>query len=157
MTDYYAHSENDNKDKHLLAKHLHETANLVESFACRREYKPIFKMTGLLHDLGKYQQAFQNYLENGGRRGSVPHASWGAGYASKFKIHEASIAIDGHHKGMPDKAAWKSDTNPYIHDDVPDFKDVVQKFIDDVGFVESDINSQEPVSFNNGFQREIFV
>lgn len=157
MTDYYAHSENDNKDKHLLAKHLHETANLVESFACRREYKPIFKMTGLFHDLGKYQQAFQNYLENGGRRGSVPHASWGAGYASKFKIHEASIAIDGHHKGMPDKAAWKSDTNPYIHDDVPDFKDVVQKFIDDVGFVESDINSQEPVSFNNVFQREIFV
>ena len=114
-------------------------------------------MTGLLHDFGKYQPAFQNYLINGGRRGSVPHASWGAGYASKFKIHEASIAIDGHHKGMPDKAAWKSDTNPYIHDDVPDFNDVVKSYLEDVGIEESSIKSLKAISFGTGLQREIFI
>ena len=156
MIEYFAHSENDSKDKHPLAKHLHETAKLVESFACCQEYKPVFKMTGLLHDLGKYQPAFQNYLENGGRRGSIPHASWGAGYAKILKRLETSIAIDGHHKGLPDNSAWKRDTNPYSHDDVPDFKDVVQKFIDDVGVDESDVNPQEPVPFK-GFQRELFV
>ena len=68
MTEYFAHSENDRKEKHPLAKHLHETANLVESFAYQEKYRPIFKLTGLLHDLGKYQPAFQNYLINGGRR-----------------------------------------------------------------------------------------
>ena len=157
MSEYFAHSENDLKEKHRLSKHLRETAQLAESFACEEIYKSIFKMTGLLHDLGKYQPAFQNYLINGGRRGSVPHASWGAGYASKFKIHEASIAIDGHHKGMPDKAAWKSDTNPYIHDDVPDFNSVVESYLDDVGIEESSIKSLTPISFINGLQREIFV
>jgi hypothetical protein len=29
---YYAHSENDKNEKHLLAKHLNETAQLAESF-----------------------------------------------------------------------------------------------------------------------------
>jgi len=157
MSEWYAHSENDLKEKHRLTKHLRETAQLAESFACDEIYKPLFKMTGLLHDLGKYQPAFQNYLINGGRRGSVPHASWGAGYASKFKIHEASIAIDGHHKGMPDKAAWKSDTNPYIHDDVPDFNGVVKSYLEDVGIEESSIKSLKAISFGNGLQREIFV
>lgn len=57
--DYFAHSENDNKNKHLLAKHLRETALLAESFAGREEYKPLFRLSGLLHDLGKYQSEFQ--------------------------------------------------------------------------------------------------
>ncbi|MFA7061315.1 MAG: CRISPR-associated helicase Cas3' [Pedobacter sp.] len=156
MTDYFAHSENEQKEKHLLAKHLHETADLSESFACRREYKPIFKMTGILHDLGKYQQAFQNYLENGGRRGSVPHASWGAGYARILKVLEASIAIDGHHKGMPDNSAWKSDTESYKRNEVPDYEEVIKSFISDVGVNEADIKPSA-ITFTETFQREIFI
>ena len=102
---YYAHSENHRNEKHGLSKHLHQTAKLAESFACHETYKPIFKVTGLLHDLGKYQPESQSYLDNGGRRGSVPHAAWGAGYARLCRITEASIAIDGHHKGLPDNSA----------------------------------------------------
>lgn len=157
MTDYFAHSENDRTEKHPLAKHLNETSCLAESFACYEKYKSIFKMTGLLHDLGKYQTEFQNYLENGGRRGSVPHASWGAGYAGKIKINEASIAIDGHHKGLPDKAGWKSDINPIIHNDKAGFDDVVKEFLADVGLEEASLTSCQPIPFDNGFQQEIFI
>jgi CRISPR-associated endonuclease/helicase Cas3 len=66
MTEYYAHSENANKEKHLLSKHLRATADLMEKFSCISNYGQILKMTGLLHDLGKYQPAFQHYLINGG-------------------------------------------------------------------------------------------
>jgi CRISPR-associated endonuclease Cas3-HD len=100
--EYFAHSVNDKMEKHPLARHLRETSLLAELFAGQEEYKPLFKLSGLLHDLGKYQPEFQHYLENGGRRGSVPHARWGAGYARKFKMNDVSIAIDGHHKGLPD-------------------------------------------------------
>jgi len=155
--DYFAHSENDKNGKHPLAKHLHETARLAESFAGQDEYKPLFKLSGLLHDLGKYQPEFQHYLENGGRRGSVPHAKWGAGYSRKFKINEASIAIDGHHKGLPDKAAWQSDTNPILHNDEPGFDDVRQAFLSDVGFEELLLESLQPLTFENAFQRELFI
>ena len=157
MRDFFAHSENDRNVKHSLAKHLHETAQLAESFACHKDFSPIFRLSGLLHDLGKYQPEFQNYLENGGRRGSVPHASWGAGYAGKFKIHEVSIAIDGHHKGLPDKAAWKSDINHFVHNDVAVFDDVAKIFLADVGLEEASLASYQSVPLDNGLQKEIFI
>ena len=157
MIEYFAHSENKSDVKHRLAKHLHETARRAESFAAREEYKPVFRLSGLLHDLGKYQPEFQSYLVNGGRRGSVPHASWGAGYASVLKNNDASIAIDGHHKGLPDRAAWKSDINPFLHDDVAAFGGVVASFLKDVYLMESSLKLQQLKFENSGFQRELFI
>lgn len=157
MKEYYAHSENDKKDKHPLSRHLHETARLAESFAGRVEYKSLFRLSGLLHDLGKYQVAFQDYLENGGRRGSVPHAVWGAGYAGKLKNNDASIAIDGHHKGLPDKAAWKSDINPFLHNDVAGFDELVKTFLADAGIDEGSLASHQLKFDACGFQRELFI
>lgn len=157
MADFFAHSENDFRHKHLLSKHLHQTATLAESFACQENYKTLFKLTGLLHDLGKYQPAFQNYLENGGRRGSVPHASWGAGYARIIKVLESSIAIDGHHKGLPDNALWKSDTEPYKRGEIHEFVGIVECFLRDVGVNEADINPSGAATFDDSFQREIFI
>lgn len=157
IMDFFAHSKNGNNLKHRLAKHLHETARLAESFAARDEYKYLFRLSGLLHDLGKYQPEFQRYLENGGRRGSVPHAAWGAGYARKFKIDDISIAIDGHHKGLPNRAAWQSDTNQIFHHDEPGFDDVVKSFQKDTGLEETSLALPQLRFEESGFQRELFI
>lgn len=159
MPEYFAHSENSHKEKHSLSKHLHQTAIFAESFACQENYKPIFKMAALLHDFGKYQQAFQDYLINGGKRGSVPHASWGAGYARLCRIIEASIAIDGHHKGLPDKAAWKSDTETFNRGEVSGFERIKQDFINDMGINESDVEKQNLSLFTKEqeLEREVFI
>lgn len=158
MTEYIAHSENCRNEKHSLSKHLHQTAKFAESFACQENYKQIFKIAGLLHDLGKYQPEFQNYLVSGGRRGSVPHAAWGAGYARICKILEASIAIDGHHKGLPDNSLWKQrDTEPFIRGEITGFDSVVKTFIADTGVNEADIKKPEPLVFVDKTQREIFI
>lgn len=154
---YFAHSENDNGEKHPLRKHLIDTAKLTESFACFEEFREIFKITGLLHDFGKYQQDFQRYLENGGRRGSVPHAKWGAGYARKIKNNDASIVIDGHHKGLPDRAVWQNDTNEIVHDDEPKFDDVRSTFIADLSFDESSLACPQLKFDAGGFKRELFI
>lgn len=157
--EYFAHSENSLNERHNLAKHLQDTARLAESFACKDKYRHIFRVAGLLHDLGKYQPEFQRYLANGGRRGSVPHASWGAGYAAgqKLKCNDISIAIDGHHKGLPDKAAWKNDINPFLHDDVAGFDKVVTSFLSDTGFDEAALVPQQLKFDTSGFRRELFI
>lgn len=139
-----------------MAKHLCQTAELAESFACSENYKSIFKITGMLHDFGKYQPPFQNYLENGGRRGSVPHAKWGAGYARRFKINYASIAIDGHHKGLPNRADWKNDTNQMFYDEEPGFDEVKNAFLADTGFDELSLTSC-CVPTLSGSQHELFI
>lgn len=155
--EYYAHSENNHNEKHVLSKHLYQTANFAESCACREDYKVIFKITGLLHDIGKYQSEFQSYLANGGKRGSVPHASWGAGYARLCRAIEASIAIDGHHKGLPDNSAWKSDTEPFNRREISGFEDITKAFISDTKIDEADIKKTDSLIFANPAQREVFI
>lgn len=154
--EFFAHSANSQNNKHTLAKHLSDTARLAESFTCCNDYKQSFLLVGLLHDLGKYQLEFQNYLEHGGRRGSVPHAKWGAGYARKFKAHEISIAIDGHHKGLPDRVDWQNDTNEIVHDDQPSFDDVLRAFVKDTGFEETAFSELSKLPFDPS-QRELFI
>jgi len=154
---FYAHSENSRKEKHSLSKHLHQTAKFAESFACQENFKLIFKITGLLHDLGKYQPEFQSYLINGGKRGSVPHASWGAGYARILQVLESSITIDGHHKGLPDNSAWKSDTEPFKRGEASDFKNITKNFLNDAEVNEADIKNPDLFAFTDKSQREVFI
>ncbi len=136
--EYIAHSENSLQEIHLLSKHLKETATLSASFASKKEYESIFYIAGLLHDLGKYQAAFQEYIRNGGKRGSVPHASWGAGYARSKSMLETSFVIDGHHRGIPDNSTWKVDTEPFKRNEIEEYEKVVLRFLE-----ENQINENE--------------
>lgn len=140
--EYIAHSENNFGNTHSLSKHLHETATLSALFAWKEDYKSIFYLAGLLHDLGKYQIAFQEYIRNGGKRGSVPHASWGAGYARCESMVETSFVIDGHHKGIPDNSTWKVDTEPFKRNEIEEFKNVVARFTEGTKIIESDFKKE---------------
>lgn len=155
--EYWAHSENQQKQRHSLFGHLLETARYAASFACSGEFEPLFYVTGLLHDMGKYQPDFQRYIETGGKRGSVPHASWGAGYARGKALLEASISVNGHHKGLSDNATWKGGTEPFKRGDVPGFNDVVKRFLADTGVDETIFAKNVVPKFPVPLQREAFV
>ncbi len=131
--EYFAHSENEAGKKHYLFEHLNETARIAESFVCNEEYSKLFQFAGLLHDFGKYQPDFQRYLLEGGRRGSVPHASWGAGYARVLRQLEISFAIDGHHKGLPNPSTWRTDTQEFFNGENLDFPNIRDAFLKDTG------------------------
>ena len=155
---YYAHTVEGKPQEewHTLADHLKGTAELAASFTDNEIYSRIFKIAGYLHDLGKYQPAFQKYLIEGGRRGSVPHASWGAGYAAMLNLHEVSFAIDGHHKGLPDRSLWKSDVIPYISQKESDFSSTIEKFYRDNNITKDELLEKTP-SLQNTLERELFT
>lgn len=125
---YIAHSKNENGLEHDLSDHLFNVARLMEGFTENFDYQKIFKITGLLHDLGKYQPAFQKYLREGGRRGSVPHASWGAGLSKRYKQAEAAFAIDGHHKGLPDRGDLLTDVYEFEEPEHSVFDSIIAEF-----------------------------
>ncbi len=111
-----------------LRDHLSGVSVIASNFAGNAShFKDALQTAGLLHDFGKYQKDFQSYLRNGGRRGSVPHACWGAALARKLKMTDISMAIDGHHKGLPDIGDWKSDTNE-VDTDSDEFLSAQEKF-----------------------------
>jgi CRISPR-associated endonuclease/helicase Cas3 len=123
---FHAHSANDDGEWHQLNDHLANTAELSASFGRNEFEKDLFKYAGLLHDAGKYQLLFQEYLRNGGRRGSVPHAIHGAALsyrrAKPGQIRHQSVifAVLGHHQGLLDWATVKTRLQEALHANVLD-------------------------------------
>ena len=152
---YNAHSKNKDGKEHSLIDHVNGVAKLMIGFSGNREYTSIFQIAGLLHDLGKYQSAFQNYLREGGRRGSVPHASWGAALSVKHNQIEAAFAIDGHHKGLPDKGDLKSDLYEFEEPEHPVYTSVKSDFLTENPFNESDFDYKD--TGLRGTDKELFI
>ncbi|OIR18602.1 ribonuclease Y [mine drainage metagenome] len=103
--DFYAHSA-ENEQHHrlpaqsgkwqLLRSHLEEVAKIAAEFAAPFGAADEARLAGLLHDLGKYQPGFQQYLQRGSPR--TPHAIHGAAVLKRFP-HVANV-IAGHHAGL---------------------------------------------------------
>jgi CRISPR-associated helicase Cas3/CRISPR-associated endonuclease Cas3-HD len=99
MTIYYAHSGNDYKKWHLLKEHLASVSRLAGEHLAGWQGEDEAKLAGLLHDLGKYGDRFQNRLH--GQDKGLDHWSQGAYLAiKKGGAIAAAIAIQGHHIGL---------------------------------------------------------
>ena len=99
MTIYYAHSGNDYKEWHLLKEHLASVSRLAGDYLAGWQGEEEAKLAGLLHDLGKYGDRFQNRLK--GQDKGLDHWSQGAYLAiKKGGAIAAALAIQGHHIGL---------------------------------------------------------
>ena len=124
--EYLAHS--DGERVQTLEAHLEGTAQLAGKFAGRFGKQDWGYCCGLLHDIGKYSEAFQKKIREESR-GMVDHSTAGAkvcwelgGFYSLM-----SYCIAGHHAGLPDtggKLAIESDSTLMgrIKRQVPDYQ-----------------------------------
>lgn len=103
---YYAHSGNDAGSWHPLAVHLAAVAKLAQEFSGDAAWRDEAGLAGLLHDLGKYADRFQQRLH--GKDHGLDHWSQGASLAlTEFRSLAVALAIQGHHLGLQrgDKAS----------------------------------------------------
>ena len=123
MSNIIAHARQDSSENwhsHPLQKHLQKVAQLAKRFAGR--YGSLFaEYAGLLHDLGKFQEAFQKYIRNASgfekenahledvestKLRKILHSTAGAKYAverlNPFFGHLLAYLIAGHHAGLAD-------------------------------------------------------
>lgn len=99
MTTYFAHSENKHDEWHLLKDHLSSVSRLAGEHLVGWQGEEEAKLAGLLHDLGKYGNRFQNRLH--GQDKGLDHWSQGAFLAiKKGGAIAAALAIQGHHIGL---------------------------------------------------------
>jgi CRISPR-associated endonuclease/helicase Cas3 len=124
-TQFFAHSTKA-EDKHNwqgLAAHSHGVAELAAAFGETFGIGRSARLAGLLHDLGKYNPAFQAYIEHGG--GSVDHSTAGAWWTRELAKSAAprdrvvaeliAHAIAGHHAGLPDRIGSAASLDERLH------------------------------------------
>lgn len=104
-TTLVAHSANEAGLWHTLADHLLGTATRATQFGAAFNSGDVAGLAGLVHDVGKADPAWQDYLRAvaaGQARGSVDHK-----HAGVFLTRDAGLGnllapvIAGHHGGMP--------------------------------------------------------
>lgn len=107
---YFAHSGNkpDGGDWQRLPEHLLAVAELAGTMAAPLGLDRAARLAGLLHDLGKYTEPFQQRL-----RGGLPvdHSTAGAAAIMALGLkgsdgrvaEQVAYCILGHHAGLPDR------------------------------------------------------
>ena len=100
-TENLAHLDETGTRRQTVREHLLGTAALAAAFAQPFGGEEQAALAGLLHDIGKYSDAFQRRLRGGAER--VDHSTAGAQVAFR-ELHQPEIAfaVAGHHAGLPD-------------------------------------------------------
>lgn len=97
---YFAHKD------HLLSKHLEDVGVRASAFAKAFDASRYGEIAGLLHDLGKAEEEFQQRLESDDKqvKNKKPHAHHGAMIALKKDAWPIAFAINGHHAGLHNRS-----------------------------------------------------
>lgn len=106
--DYFAHIDEEKQTQGML-EHLQGTAKIAAQFAEAFSVGEQGYFCGMLHDIGKYSDAFQRRIRGSGER--VDHSTAGAKVATEeYRNVAAAFCIAGHHSGLPDGGNKKIDT-----------------------------------------------
>jgi len=160
MNDFWAHTYNPTGRPHYLKEHLESVGHLASEFAATacQEMAQAAKWAGLLHDLGKYRDEFQEYLREE-RESSVEthHAIYGAALSFQRRCIGLTLAIAGHHAGLHDwhqlAEELRADTKYQAQAQLPL---IVERFKAELGGLAEKIDEPEFIR-SNSLSAEFYV
>ena len=105
-----AHTKPNSNDVQSIQEHSYATADMAQNFAVMPLKSLVYSM-GLLHDIGKYQQSFQDKIING-KNLRIDHSTCGAVEAERlfgknFSTLMMQYCIAGHHSGIPNGGTFQ--------------------------------------------------
>lgn len=105
INEYFAHSENEKDIRQTMLEHSIGVGKIMRNFALSDQYSDIYEYCGLIHDIGKYSNAFQRHLA--GDNNKVKHSIYGAIHAQDNSLMGVAFPVFGHHAGLPDGPAMR--------------------------------------------------
>ncbi|NLO63962.1 MAG: CRISPR-associated helicase Cas3' [Clostridiales bacterium] len=142
MSENFIARVDDNGKEQLLIDHLTNVAKKCADFAADFDSKDFAYLLGLLHDAGKYSDAFQRRIR--GSSEQTDHSTAGAqilyNKLPKPIALPGAYTIMGHHSGLPDCGS-DGDSK-----DEPTLKGRLKKALEDYSGCFSDINLNDPIN-----------
>lgn len=134
--------------------HLEKTAERAGKFAAAFGQQKLGYCLGMAHDIGKYAQAFQDYiLDKPGHSSRVDHSTAGAKELWKNRMIAAAFCAAGHHAGLPDGGGRRDGG------DMPTLFGRMKKPVPDYGAYRQEFaleQAQEP-RFSDNFAYSMFI
>ena len=151
---YIAHVREYDKAIQSVRDHLIGVCHLAERYGEKLGLRSVAGLAGLLHDLGKYSDSFQSYIQTAAfhpedsnyRRGEVDHSTAGGKLLFSLLHHEetsfhekllaeiVSNAIISHHSNLQDYISpnMESDFLRRVRDkQLPEYEQAVERFFED--------------------------
>lgn len=96
---YIAHSANSCGTIQTMKEHSLGVSKFMREFAISGSFADLYEFCGLIHDMGKYSEAFQKHIS--GDKNKVKHSIYGAIFAKNHCLLEVALPVFGHHAGLP--------------------------------------------------------
>lgn len=111
---YLAHRDAEDGREQSILEHLTGTAKLAGEFGAIFSSAEQARRCAMLHDIGKYSDAFQKRIR--GAKIRTDHSTAGAVEAAAMGDIAAAFAVAGHHGGIPDMGSRTSnEDNSTLH------------------------------------------
>lgn len=152
VKDFVAHIRTSDGAEQLLVDHLKEVQNIAEEIGAKIGLQHVTGLAGMLHDMGKFSDSFQEYIhdamanpDNPPKRGSVDHSTAGGKFliehfqrvnpVAPFLVECVANAIFSHHGQLLDMVDMDG-LSPFVNrltsEKNINFSQVKQRFLQDM-------------------------
>lgn len=153
---YLAHSKNSTGMVQLMKEHSMGVGRLMRNFALSDSFADLYEYCGLIHDIGKYTDKFQQYII-GQHNNKVRHSIYGGIFSYEKKQVEVALPVYGHHTGLPNLPEMVQNIKAEKNANSKLFQSIINTWKDD-GDVET-VEPSERAFFNiqDILQQELFI
>lgn len=129
--EYIAHSENQNGVIQTMKEHSVGVGKFMREFALSDSFAELYEFCGLIHDIGKYSNAFQKRII--GEKDQVRHSIYGAIFAKEQSLMEVVFPVFGHHAGLPDNPKMRQAIITEKNTDNSPYNEICRAWMEEIG------------------------
>ncbi|MBR6320114.1 MAG: CRISPR-associated helicase Cas3' [Prevotella sp.] len=154
---YIAHSANSHGITQTMKEHSLGVSKLMRDFALSDSFADLYEFCGLIHDMGKYSEAFQKHIA--GENNKVKHSIYGAIFAKDTQppLLEIALPVFGHHSGLPSRNDMLDDMEEELYENEEAYISIREAWLKDIAHDISMPNDNTFRELPDYLQKELFI
>lgn len=153
--EYIAHSENLRGVIQTIKEHSSGVGQFMREFALSESFADLYEFCGLIHDIGKYSNAFQKHIS--GDYNKVRHSIYGSIFAICHSMLDVAMPVYGHHSGLPNRPEMLLDIKSEQSSPKAIYDEVIKRWEEDTENLVKIPDDELFSDVSDILQKELFV